>query len=202
MTKALEELKSHEIEYHRFVSLMQKLLIGVPLEVEEEAEITGKQVEAIVNRQKDQLKKQLQTMQDKSMTEFEKFNKTLQKIADQNSIFEAKLELKFSETLKHHGVEIVSENTVKSIEAYNYHFGLLEPCLSDKGQTATFAFKINQSCSNWLAVGCCYKNIVSSNSFNFNYSMVGHGGYLISSNGGMACITQVLGPPPAPTKIM
>lgn len=46
------------------------------------------------------------------------------------------------------------------------------------------AFKINENSSNWMAVGVCYKNISQSNNFQFNYSNLGHGGYMVSSNAG------------------
>ncbi len=48
----------------------------------------------------------------------------------------------------------------------------------------TYGFKIRESSSNWLAVGMCHKGIVSSKNFGFNFSAIGHGGYMVSSNGG------------------
>ena len=45
------------------------------------------------------------------------------------------------------------------------------------------AFKVNTACS-WLAFGVCHKNIVQSKNYSFTFNSVGHGGYLISSNGG------------------
>lgn len=45
--------------------------------------------------------------------------------------------------MKHAGVEIVSDVIAKSTEAYNYHFGLMEPSLQDKGNLpVSVAFKI------------------------------------------------------------
>ena len=38
--------------------------------------------------------------------------------------------------------------------------------------------------SNWVAVGMCHRNIVASKNFGFSFGGVGHGAYLISSNGG------------------
>ena len=46
------------------------------------------------------------------------------------------------------------------------------------------AFKIKETSSNWLAFGVCHKNIVASKNFSFAFNSVGHGAYLISSNGG------------------
>lgn len=87
--------------------------------------------------------------------------------------------------MKHTGINVVSDKVIKSSEAYNYHFGLLEPSLDEKGpKGCTVAFKINQNSSNWLAIGVCYKNIVKSNNFQFNYSSLGHGAFLVSCNAG------------------
>ena len=61
----------------------------------------------------------------------------------------------------------------------------MEPTIQEKGnRPTTVAFKIKENHSNWLAVGVCYKNTVQQNNYQFNYSTLGHGGYLISSNGG------------------
>ncbi len=46
------------------------------------------------------------------------------------------------------------------------------------------AFRIKQCTSNWVAVGMCHKNIVVGKAYGFNFSSIGHGGYLISANGG------------------
>ena len=109
----------------------------------------------------------------------------LQKTVDNPSIFDRKIEFKFSGELKHNGVELISENVIKSTEAYNYHFGLMEPSIMEKGnKPQSVAFKVRENNSNWLAVGLCHKNIVQSNNYQFSYSTLGHGGYMISSNGG------------------
>ena len=36
----------------------------------------------------------------------------------------------------------------------------------------------------WLAVGMCQKNKIISNNYSFPFSTLGHGAYMISSNGG------------------
>jgi len=62
----------------------------------------------------------------------------------------------------------------------------LEPSIEEKGNRPfSVAFKINSNTSNWLAVGVCYKGIVASNGYQFNYSTLGHGAYLISCNAGI-----------------
>ena len=111
----------------------------------------------------------------------------LQKISSNPSIFDAKAEFKFSTELKHTGVTVVSDKIIKSVEAYNYHFGLLEPSVEEASTGCTVGFKINQNSSNWLGVGMVYKKIAEQNSFQFNYSSLGHGAYLVSCNGGTFC---------------
>jgi len=38
--------------------------------------------------------------------------------------------------------------------------------------------------SNWIGVGICHKNIIKAKNYNFTFSQLGHGAYMISSNGG------------------
>lgn len=61
----------------------------------------------------------------------------------------------------------------------------MEPSIQDKGNKAIkVAFKIKENSSNWLAVGICHKKTIQSNSYQFNYSTLGHGAYMISANAG------------------
>ena len=46
------------------------------------------------------------------------------------------------------------------------------------------AFEIKESHSNWVAVGICHKKIVKSKNYGFNFNSIGHGAYMVSSNGG------------------
>jgi hypothetical protein len=125
----------------------------------------------------------------------------LQKTADNPSIFDSKVDFKFSPELKHAGITVVSDTVIKSTEGYNYHFGLLEPSLQEKGnRPCRVAFRIKENSSNWLAVGACYKNSISASNYTFNYSNLGHGAYLVSSNGGTLHPMQVPGPPSTLTR--
>ncbi len=52
---ALEEIKSREMEYEKFIVLMKKLLTGVPQDFEQkdQVEVTGQEIEkAVVSIQK------------------------------------------------------------------------------------------------------------------------------------------------------
>jgi hypothetical protein len=191
LLQALEEIKVKEIEYERFIQLMKKLLAGVPIDYdkEEQKEVSGQQVEKAVGSIQKKVETDLEKKSKKIDDELQSYIKALQKISDNPSIFDSKLDFKFSNELKHSGVNVVSDKVIKSVEAYNYHFGLLEPSLEENGgKGCTVAFKINSNTSNWLAVGVCYKNIVQANNFQFNYSTLGHGAYLVSCNAGTLSI--------------
>ena len=61
----------------------------------------------------------------------------------------------------------------------------MEPSLeSGTNKNKTLYFKIKECSSNWVAVGACHKNVVASKNYGFNFSSLGHGGYLVSANGG------------------
>lgn len=179
------------MEYETFVALMQKLLAGVPLDSEEEeGEVSGSDIEKAVAAIQVKVEKDFKLKETKIREEIEGFRKILQKTAEHPSLFETKIDFKFSPELKHTGISVVSDNVIKSTEGYNYHFALMEPSLYEKGnRPCKVAFKIKENSSNWLAVGICYKNAVAANNYTFNYSSLGHGGYMISSNGGTYLLT-------------
>lgn len=106
-------------------------------------------------------------------------------------IFVSKNNFVFSEKWKHANITISNKTIAKSSSgSQSYKFCLLEPNINLKTltQPITFAFKINIVSStynnNWIAVGVCHKNIVVSKGYNFAFSALGHGAYMISSNGG------------------
>ena len=63
---------------------------------------------------------------------------------------------------------------------------MLQPNLESIGKRVrTFAFRMKEvNPSNWVAVGLCHKNLIVSKGYNFTFSQLGHGSYMISSNGG------------------
>jgi hypothetical protein len=88
---------------------------------------------------------------------------------------------------KHPNVTIVNPTTVKSAgTGQGYKFALLEPDLgSVNSKPKTFAFKIKENhSSNWIALGVCHKKIIVQKSYSFTFSTLGHGAYMVSSNGG------------------
>jgi hypothetical protein len=81
-------------------------------------------------------------------------------------------------------VKLINEYTVKSSNSSGYKFAIMEPNLEKGGSTKNFTFKIKECGSNWVAVGMCHANLVKSKNYAFNFSNLGHGGYLVSANGG------------------
>ena len=81
---------------------------------------------------------------------------------------------------------MISPQIIKSTSASGYKFAILNPALNSKGiKKRVFAFKIKEvSTSNWIAVGICHAKIITDKTFNFTFSTLGHGAYMISSNGG------------------
>lgn len=45
-------------------------------------------------------------------------------------------------------------------------------------------YKIKENTSNWMAFGVCHKDIICSKNYSFLFNSIGHGAYMISSNGG------------------
>ncbi len=81
-------------------------------------------------------------------------------------------------------MKLLNDTTVKSQNSSGYKFAIMDYDLEKGNKIKTFAYKVKQSTSNWVAVGMCHKNIVVSKAYGFNFSSIGHGGYLISANGG------------------
>lgn len=66
-----------------------------------------------------------------------------------------------------------------------YKFAIMGPSLSKNTlKVQKYHFKIVKG-SDWVAVGICHKDIVVKNKYGFNFSNLGHGGYMVSSNGGV-----------------
>ena len=82
-------------------------------------------------------------------------------------------------------MKVLSDYHVKSQNTSSYKFAVMEPSLENGNQKVkTYFFRIKECSSNWVAVGMCHKNIVASKSYGFNFSSLGHGGYMVSANGG------------------
>jgi hypothetical protein len=90
---------------------------------------------------------------------------------------------KFSQKYKHPDIKLVSDNRVKAGTTQGYKFAVMEPEVEKAGRK-TFSFQVKESKTNWLAVGFCHRKTVEAKNYSFVFGSIGHGGYLISSNGG------------------
>lgn len=45
-------------------------------------------------------------------------------------------------------------------------------------------YKILQDSNSFIFIGLCHRKVVKAKNFTFSYSGIGHGVYMISSNGG------------------
>lgn len=91
---------------------------------------------------------------------------------------------RFTEELKHQDIKLVNEHTVKAIKSSGYKFAIMEPGVEGGKSGKRFAFRVKESVSNWLAIGVCHKKVVQGKSYGFVFGSIGHGAYMISSNGG------------------
>lgn len=147
--------------------------------------MSANEVEQSVRVLEEKLRKDLKAKEERIREEIESLKASLQGMATGHNLFESKKEFRFSSDLKHSGISVVSDTQIKSSEGYSYRFALMEPALQVGGAKAVkVGFKVKENHSNWLAVGVCYKNTVASSDYNFNYSTLGHGAYLVSSNAG------------------
>jgi hypothetical protein len=112
------------------------------------------------------------------------YQKTLEEEVNNTNIWKKTNNFKFSSTYKHPDIKVLSDLHVKSTNTSGYKFAVMEPGLEKGNANKTFYFKIKECSSNWVAVGMCHKNIVATKNYGFNFSNLGHGGYMISANGG------------------
>lgn len=103
---------------------------------------------------------------------------------NKTNVWKKSPKFKFSSTMKHNDIKLINDFQIKSQNNAGYKFAIMEPSLEKGSDGKTFHFRIKECNSNWIAVGICHKNIVVSKSYQFNFSSLGHGGYMISANGG------------------
>ena len=91
----------------------------------------------------------------------------------------------WSDKLKGHKIKItnsIAEQT--GMESSGQRFIMIEPSLNSYGSKAKMRWGIRViKFVGWIGVGICLKNIITKANYHFNYNNIGHGSYLISSNG-------------------
>lgn len=85
------------MEYDRFVHLMKKLLAGVPIdEKDQDNEVTSLDIEKAVVGIEKKVETDIENKSKKVTELLKAYQKDLQKMADNPSIFDSKLNFKFS----------------------------------------------------------------------------------------------------------
>lgn len=112
------------------------------------------------------------------------YEKDLEKEVNATNIWKKSNMYKFSSSFKHNDIKLLSDFHVKSMNTSGYKFVVMEPSLEIGSTVKTFHFRVKECSSNWVAVGMCHKNIVATKGYTFNFSSLGHGGYMVSANGG------------------
>ena len=100
-------------------------------------------------------------------------------------LFNNQVAFTFQPHAKHPSLTIINPTQIKSGSS-GYKFGVLSPSLENyKSPKVKFGFRMKEvHTSNWIAVGMCHLKTIENKQFNFGFNNIGHGAYMISSNGG------------------
>jgi hypothetical protein len=98
---------------------------------------------------------------------------------------------RFSRVFKNEDINLITDFQIKLKDKYCYNsfkVALMEPNLENKACNEIIHFRINEYHPNntWISLGMCHKHFMARNSYNINinnFFTLGHGAYLISSNG-------------------
>ena len=108
----------------------------------------------------------------------------LAEILEENIAFpDSKDNYKWSLKLKGAKINVngpVAEQT--GMESSGQRFILMEQDLSKSSKKKTWGIKIKKL-GGWIGVGISLKSQIVGSNFNFHYTTIGHGSYLISTNG-------------------
>ena len=70
------------------------------------------------------------------------------------------------------------------MESSGQRFAIIEPSVSGFGNSSKMRWGIKiKKFIGWVGIGICLKNMITKANYHFNYNNIGHGSYLISSNG-------------------
>ena len=70
------------------------------------------------------------------------YQKTLEESVNNTNIWKASMNFKFSPTIKHTDVKVISDYVVKSTNTSGYKYAVMDPSLEKGKQSKTFYFKI------------------------------------------------------------
>ena len=87
--------------------------------------------------------------------------------------------------MKGHKIKIngnIAEQT--AMESSGQRFIMIEPSVSELGSSRKMRWGVRIiKFVGWVGIGICLRNAITKANYHFNYSNIGHGSYLISSNG-------------------
>ena len=166
-----------------FKAAVKKLISMIPTKEEDVVDLTEAELIDSINSSNEEISANINKNVEDVTKKLKEHNDNINKFINNKSIW-SKAFYKFSPTLKHNDVKVLTDYTVKSSNSSGYKFAVMEPNLEKGSKVKTFSFKIKESTSNWVAVGMCHSKVVASKNYAFNFSNLGHGGYLVSANGG------------------
>jgi hypothetical protein len=92
--------------------------------------------------------------------------------------------LYFDNKTHHKDIIILSQRSAKTPVGPNgYRFAVMKPPIENGRQPRAFSFTITENVL-WTAFGVCHAKLVESKQYQFVHSNIGHGAYMVSSNGG------------------
>lgn len=146
-------------------------------------QLTEQQLISSLTSASDDIRKSIGVSMDEANRRLEEYQSSIQSMINHMNIWEP---IKFSFGDRHHGdIKVVDSVTVKSHKNSGYKFALMDPSAEEKGGPRSFSFLVKECVSNWIGVGFCHSKVVASKSYGFSFGSIGHGGYMISSNGGI-----------------
>ena len=166
-----------------FKSSVKKLVSMIPSKDEEIVDLTEEELIDSINSSNEEIMTAVNKNIEEVQKKLKEYSTALNKMINSKNIW-TKAFYKFSSTMKHNDVKLVSDYCVKSTNSSGYKFAIMEPSLEKGSKVKTFSFKVKESTSNWVAVGMCHHKLVANKNYAFNFSNLGHGGYLVSANGG------------------
>ena len=127
------------------------------------------------------IQKSIESSMDDVKSRLHKFQTGIVNLISSSNLWQTSY--KFSTDFKHPDIKVVADNRVKAVNSQGYKFAIMLPQV-EKHITKTYSFAIKQSRSNWLGIGFCHKAVVKAKNYSFTFGSIGHGAYMISSNGG------------------
>ena len=130
----------------------------------------------------DDLLSELEKLETGLINMVETFNTRLEQLSAE--AFEFVRGLQFDEKAHHHDLSIYEKLKVKtSGVSSSYRFAVLKPHV-ESANNRTVSFRAIEN-DQWVAFGVCHSKIIESKQFQFIHSNIGHGAYMVSSNGGV-----------------